>query len=122
MTYGPCLDWSLTVDVPCEKGWSWDDHPLLLCRALKELGLAADESEVLEDDAEAAVSALLAERATAGPVVVSSRPAEEPPPEERLTLLPPAPPPPASRVRPAAVFLGWAAFGWLLMFGLSCLR
>ncbi len=62
LNYGPCLDWTLTVDVPCEKGWIWDDHPLLLCRARKSEDNEEPVSKVGEilDDTPA-VRAMLAE-------------------------------------------------------------
>jgi hypothetical protein len=62
LNYGPCIDLSITVDVPCEMGWTWDDHPLLLCRARQEHD--RDEpvrgcGEIIDDTP--AVRALLAE-------------------------------------------------------------
>lgn len=62
LNYGPCLDWSLTVDVPCEMGWAWDDHPLLLCRDRKSESRTEPVSEVGEilDDTPA-IRAILAD-------------------------------------------------------------
>jgi hypothetical protein len=62
LTYGPCIDLSISVDVPCEMGWSWDDHPLLLCRARQEKNReepVKGAGEILDDTP--AVRALLAE-------------------------------------------------------------
>jgi hypothetical protein len=62
LTYGPCIDLSISVDVPCEMGWSWDDHPLLLCRARQDKKREAPVSscgEILDDTP--AVRAVLAE-------------------------------------------------------------
>lgn len=62
LNYGPCIDLSITVDVPCEMGWSWDDHPLLLCRARQEKDRTrplTGAGEILDDTP--AVRALLKE-------------------------------------------------------------
>ena len=68
LNYGPCIDLSITVDVPCEMGWSWDDHPLLLCRARQEKDRehpVTGAGEILDDTP--AVRALLAELCDATP-------------------------------------------------------
>ena len=62
LTYGPCIDLTITADVPCEMGWSWDDHPLLLCRARSDKNRESPVTgagEILDDTP--AVRALLAE-------------------------------------------------------------
>lgn len=62
LNYGPCIDLTIAVDIPCEMGWSWDDHPLLLCRARQDKGRKDPVTgcgEILDDTP--AVRALLAE-------------------------------------------------------------
>ena len=61
LTYGPLIEWSATTDIPCERGWSWDDHPLLHCRALREASPTSVTScgEIVDDTP--AVRALLTE-------------------------------------------------------------
>jgi hypothetical protein len=62
LNYGPCIDLTIKVDVPCEMGWSWDDHPLLHCRARqdqKRTEPVTGAGEMLDDTP--AVRAMLAE-------------------------------------------------------------
>jgi hypothetical protein len=62
LNYGPCIDLTIKVDVPCEMGWSWDDHPLLHCRARQDKKReepVTGAGEILDDTP--AVRALLAE-------------------------------------------------------------
>ncbi len=62
LDYGPCIDLTIRVDKPCEMGWVWDNHPLLLCRAREEEDReapVAECGEILDDTP--AVRAILAE-------------------------------------------------------------
>lgn len=62
LDYGPCIWWDARVDIPCEIGWSWDDHPLLHVRARSEKNRTTPVSsagEIIDDTP--ALRALLAE-------------------------------------------------------------
>jgi hypothetical protein len=60
LDYGPCIDWSVSASVPCEKGM-WGDHPLAHVRALNEKDTSSVSTcgEILEDTP--AVRAMLVE-------------------------------------------------------------
>lgn len=79
LDYGPCLHWSLSVNIPLDLGEEWDIHPLKRCREVVEkfregFDLAEEEEcersrigavgEILDDTP--AVRALLAELCEAG--------------------------------------------------------